>query len=265
MNKQQLQGAFDAVRAPDTLVDTVLSGAERRPHPLQRRWVRVAAIAAALAILFTALTFWPFANGDNNSFIAVPGIMKAYAYEVEDQENVDFTQLNDYRFWENNVPSWKNMYFPLGNYELAITPVIDEEMYSQFDIRYEVFTNHGVLVGNYHNPEIYPSYTDAILGDYAQIGNGETLYWEGWELTSTGERADEFLISVKEKIYIDVIIKADTHIIGYAVFEIIRVPDAYPLLTAVLVKSIHFPMVDGAFQAITEVYVNQQLQNTKAE
>lgn len=219
--------------------------------------------AACLAVVI-GLLLAPLSGGGEGDFVTMPGVVKAYAYEVKDEENVDFSKLEEFAFVENQMKPGQNMWNPLTNYELAITPVVSEDDLQDYRITFEVSTEYGLLVGNYHNREKYKSYADAEMGKRANIENGETLYWEGHELNPDGESRYKGIEPGENTIYVELIIKADKHIIGYAIFEIVPVDgwgeNAY---TAVLVHSVYYPIVDGQFQTISEEFVRQEIENYK--
>ena len=61
MNKQELQGALSKIHASDDLIKEVLSVEMKHKKEVNIRRItwRVAAIAAAVAILITAVALWP--------------------------------------------------------------------------------------------------------------------------------------------------------------------------------------------------------------
>jgi hypothetical protein len=64
------------------------------------------------------------------------------------------------------------------------------------------------------------------------------------------------------QVFVDVILRADNHIIGYAVIEILHVATSrfgYSYHTCML-KSVSFPKVEGEYQKVSEKYVKEQIQ-----
>ena len=245
--------------------DKIEAAANYAPKGRRQLWVRVAACAAVLSILLT-MFFWPGeVKVENGQIVAAPGILRAYAYEVKDEKDTDFSKLEEYEFVVNQIKPGKNMWFPISNYELAITPVVDEAYLEEFDVTFEVSTQHGALVYNYHNREKYTSYAEAVAGKYAVVANGETLYWEGFELYANGEAGK--MVGKDTIIYVDLIIKANEHIVGYAIFEIVALGGAYEgnARTGKLVSTVSFPMVDGCFQDVTKEYVLEEIAKFKSK
>lgn len=245
--------------------DKIEAAAHVVPRSRRHIWIRVAACAAVLAILLTAL-LWPGETKTEDGQIVVsPGILRAYAYEVKDEKDTDFSKLEEYEFVVNQIKPGKNMWFPVSNYELAITPVVDEAYLEEFAVSFEVSTQHGALVYNYHNREKYASYSEAVAGKYAVVANGETLYWEGFEFDSNEEAGK--MVDKDTIIYVDLIIKANEHIVGYAIFEIVALGGAYEgsARTGKLVSTVSFPMVDGCFQDVTKEYVLEEIAKFKSK
>lgn len=256
MKKLILSEALGAV--PDDMLQEAMEVKKRKP--VGKVLFRAAACLAVVVGLLLASM-----GGGTDEPTAMPGILKAYAYEVREQKNVDFTGLEEYIFVENQIKPGQNMWNPLTNYELAITPVVDEEELQDYTITFDVSTKHGLLVGNYHNREKYKTYADAEMGKQATIDNGETLYWEGYEPCLDGTARRKAVDPGDDTIYVDLIIKADENIIGYAIFAIVPVEgwdgNAY---TGMLVHSVYYPMVDGQFQAINEAFVWQEIADYKS-
>ncbi len=247
----------------DEKIEAAANLSQTRHRPL---WFRVAACAAVVALLVSALLFWPGkTQTEDGRIVAAPGILKAYAYEVKDEKDTDFSQLEEYQFVVNQIKPGKNMWFPLSNYELAITLVVDEAYLEGLNVTFEVSTLHGTLVRNYHNREKYASYTEAVAGKSTVVANGETLYWEGFEFDSNGETGK--MVGKDTIVYVDLIIKANEHIVGYAIFEIVALGGAYEgsARTGKLVSTVSFPMVDGCFQQVTKEYVQEEIANYKAK
>lgn len=259
MNKQDLQGTFSKIQTPDELLEEVCSLlSEKKVRPNTWKIVsRVAACAAVLAIMLTAL-LWPAKNGtDENTIISAPGILKVYACELDD---VDPAQLAEYALIVGDT-SYKSTYSPIVNLACGgstLSFLTEEEMLEGHEITYDISINYG---------EIRKSGNKYPLEDKnVTIGNGDTVYWtvdEVIKMISTDYTTE----MVKEKtsgVYADVIIKADGNIVGYAVFEMVcTLPEIY-FFNSILLRSVFYPKVDGEFQVITDEYVAEQIANTKA-
>lgn len=241
--------------------DKIEAAANYVPRGRRQLWVRVAACAAVLALLVTAL-LWPAAPATKDGeIIAVSGVVKAYACELED---VDATRRAEYALIEGGDFSKISIWFPAaGLWEVSrgitLSFLVDEEELQDHDITLEISTNLGELKGCERKG--YPD-----LGKSTTVSNGETVYWTGHEILKEHDATSETVAQTLDRLggaYIDIIIKADGNIIGYAVVEIGVVrPDAHMYCSA-LKSSVYFPKADGEFQKITEEYVSQQIAAVK--
>lgn len=238
-------------------------------HPRRGRgrniWIRVAAMAATLAILLTA-ALWPREN--ENGIVTAPGILKAYAYEMKGSDKIDITEMEGMELVDDSIPSYMAIYCPFMSVArgVVITPVVAEESLKDAEITYEVTANYGELYGDFYSEKytggnkIQATREEAFLGKQASIKNWETIYWEGKELLG------EDSVALTEKVYVDMIIKADGNIVGYGIFEMDPwVEDGMVVgLTGHLKHTVFYPLVDGEYQEITADYVGQQIAEYKA-
>lgn len=227
--------------------------------PANRRpvWVRVAACAAVLALLIGAMLFWPGeTRTEDGKIIEAPGILKAYGCELDE---VDEAQLADYALIGQSDVVFDNIWSPffgatLAHRGITFSFLIDEEL-DNHEITFDVSTNCGELHGS--TKKDYP-----LLGKTTTIQNGDVVYWRGYEvLEAEGATLDEKIANCGG-VYLDIVIKADGNVIGYAVFEIGA--GRSMVFTSSLKASVYFPKVDGEFQTVTDEYVNQQIANAKA-
>ena len=82
--------------------------------------------------------------------------------------------------------------------------------------------------------------------------SGETIYWVGFVGANNKEIKHDF---------VDIILKIDDNIIGYAVIEIHLASGATH--NAELLKSVVFPKIDGEYQNVTEKYVKNEIKKVK--
>ena len=258
MNKQELQGAFSRLHASEGLMKEVLSveNENKRTWDVRRTLWRVAAVAAAVAILATALVFWPV--NDEPEIIAVPGVLKVYACELEDMDSV---QIAEYALIEGDT-SYKSAWCPYINLicgGITLSFLTEDESLEEHKITYDISANYGEIV--------FDGYQDQTPSSKSgTIDNGGWILWTGYEVMKLHSREDTTDM-VKEKtggVYLDAIIKADGNIVGYAVFEIVCTFPNFPVYNAVLLHSVFYPKVDGEFQMVTDEYVAEQIANTKA-
>jgi len=63
----------------------------------------------------------------------------------------------------------------------------------------------------------------------------------------------------------EVILKAEENVIGYAVMEVFNRNDAYDSQGAIILKSVLFPQIDGKYQSVSDEHVKTGIQKTKDE
>lgn len=239
-----------------------------------RLWLRAAAVAATVAILLTAL-LWP--RQDENGIVTAPGVLKVYAYEMKGETATDIAAMEDYELVEEPEFSHKSVWSPyLGvSGGISLTLMIAEESMQNAEITFDVTTNYGELYADYYSDKygdgntISQAKDAAFLDKRGQISNGETVYWEGmelWDLTDAqpdgGRNMGEVLAQIGS-VYMDVVIKADGNIVGYALFEMVSMDDNSCIFSVALRNSVYYPAVDGEFQAVSEEYVRQEIEKTK--
>ena len=106
-----------------------------------------------------------------------------------------------------------------------------------------------------------------LLESPAEIENGTTIYWT---CLLQGEK-DNMELSGASTAYVNIVIREENHIVGYAVVQISGDGlESEPAQTyyAKLLRSVSFPMVKGEYQKITFDYVAsqmEQVQNTAKE
>ena len=253
------------------LIEDAAQVYEKNGHR-KARVLRVAAIAAVLAILLTALSFWP---AREESYITGPGVLKVYACELEDKDEF---QLAEYALIEGAEPSYQTLWSPhlnLTSMGITISLLVNEETLHDHDITFDVICEYGELstympTGNPWTPdsgsafvpgESVPPFERIELEKKATVNNNITLYWEGTGLPYSSIEA----MSKIGNVYVDVIIKADGNIVGYALLEMVYTNDVVPLFRSALKTSVYYPKVDGDFQKIDEAYVLQQIEVAKGK
>ena len=276
MSKFMLSNAMGNI--PD---DMLMEAMEVKKHT-GRKWIlRVAACAAVLAILLTAL-LWP----SEENYITGPGLIKVYAHEIDEAGNVSIDSV----VLEEGVEFTSTVvYDPTKSYRqhFPFSFMLDEDIYPGMDITMEVSTNAGIFYKNDPYDPNMPA-LPAILqifgnyyGQHFTVGIDKKLYWEpeGFDYAYMAEqiqngnldfnnayKAHDYVINPS---FIDVIFRADKHIVGYCVIAIREInenddhPDrefSFELLTIV-----NFPEVDGRFQRVSEKYVKEQIESIHNE
>ena len=237
MNKQDLQQAFSAVHVPEDTLQAVLQREATKKKGGHRPLVwKLAACAAAIAILLTALLFWPAGSpGGDRQIVALPGVMKVYACEMdsvakEDLEKYAITDERGY-FATIHIPGTS------ASFQIPISFVISEEYWGECEITFRTvseyegfFQNLTITNGNSVNLKSHEM-ANSVASVYNQVGaNGE--------------------------FFVDIIVYADEKIVGYGVLSFCFVDGscyAYQFFTEC------FPMVDGEMQDISMEYIQKEM------
>lgn len=257
---------------------------KKRSNPAGKL-LRVAAIAAAVAILITAVALWPKGEGAGSQLevptvstmpttqlpteptqkeiVATAGVLKLYACESKD---LDSLCLEEYQLIEGMEPSYKTMWSPVLNLisaGITLTLVVNEESLSMHKITYDLSVNYGELTDSIYNIKNETGSDGKQVWGKTHIAvNGETVRWSGDELyfdRPQGMSFEEYYAGL-ESVHLDIIIKADGNIVGYAVVEMICTDVKLCIFQAALVDSGYFPKQDGAFQNVTEEYVRELIE-----
>ena len=266
---------FILSKALGTIPDDMLLEAmeTKRRGRVSTRLVRIAAMAAALALLLTGMHFWPAGEDD---VVTMPGILKAYACDIE---SISEDELEQYALVESLEQSYQTMWAQHINViakGITISLLLDDDSLGESDIDIEVSTNFGELRGNHYRDkyfvegDIKQSRENAKLGKKGTIDNGEAVFWTGFELLdiyAAGEKAGK---SKEESfletggVFVEFIVRVENHIVGYAVMEIISVDYESEIFGIELRDSAYFPKVDGEYQNVTQEYLEKRIRSAKA-
>ena len=272
--------------AMEQVTDDYLLEAEEYEKKSRPTWVRFAAAAAVLALVIGAIAFWPAGEQD---YVTGPGLLAIRANAAEVSEDIEEILLEEgiilpatfeYRI-DTNVAE-----------VLPITLSIPADAYPNMDITFEVSTMDGIFLKaepyDPNAPHNAPGATvlDMIVGTFYgqhfELPNNTSMEW-----TPAGLNYDYVVAELKkgvtfdqlqdEKIntcfsnnpsYMDIIIKADQKIVGYAVIEIREVNGVLGMwarnFTIEVLKIVSFPRINGKLQKVSEEYVLSQINLVKA-
>ena len=283
-NVTKMHEAFSAVHASGDLMKEVLS-VEMDNKKTVNGWVlvrRVAACAAVLAILLTAL-LWP--NTEDN-YITGPGLITVRAHEVDEGGNATIESV----ILEEGVEFVSTIvYDPTKSYvqHFPFSVSIDEKLYPGMDITMEVSTDAGIFYKNEpYNPAapMLPPLVNLHNNYYGQhftVNIDENLYWKpnGFDFAYLAEQIENGVEDydsaykahgyVNNPSFIDIIIRADDYIVGYCVIAIREInenddhPDrefSFEVLTIV-----NFPEVEGKLQNVAFKYVQEEINRNHRE
>ena len=242
MNKQELQGAFSKIHASDDLSRKVLS-VEKDQNKVGFAWrpaVRVATAAALMvAILIGAIVFWPVEDSQEPGIIAVPGVMKVYACELDDAdaETLQKKELtNDWNYYQMITNPLLS-----GRFCMPMTFKIPEDYFGDHEVEFEILSDYEDLFQN------------------VWVKNGESILLDSWSLSDV-MRLIYSEVGDGGEFYLDIVIRADGNVVGYGVVSFCF---CGPVSYAYEFSTVCYPMQDGQFQDVSMEYVLEQMEAYK--
>jgi len=141
---------------------------------------------------------------------------------------------------------------PIGSPRYYVIDLI----YSGENVIFDFTVDKGsVYVGM---PTIGPEWCTLYKSMSVHSGTKETVSWHNGEL-------DGNLINI-DTAFIEILLRAEGNIIGYAVIEVLKKPEASSIpYGAIVLKSVLFPQLDGEYQRVSEGYVKTAIEKVKAE
>ena len=238
MEERNLKSAFDPVAPSGALRKKVLE-MKRPAVPGGNRLLRLAAVAATLVILLTAV-FWPGRTQDGQ-LITAPGVMKVYAYDLRGNEEI--AELEEYELKSDDS------YF-LTVYHQAIS--------ASWQSRFSFCV-----------PEDYfgeAKITFDVSSEFEEFARSITVE-EDEGILMNSRQISEPVMKIKKEVgekgsfYLDIIIRADGHIVGYGVITF-----GFDGLAckAYRFDTVCYPMVNGKYQEVTEEFVGEQIKAHKS-
>lgn len=273
MNKQELNEAFSCVRASDDLIrETLTLDKEKKTSP----WKivrRVAACAAVLALLIGALFFWPV----EENYVTGPGVLVVRAYETDtptlsDENSSILKEGITVPMEYDDNPAYSVLSKSMG---LPFRFSVQEDSYEDKVISFEIWLSGGdfehieymadfldYFTGKDDTVDSYDVMRARYLGKHFTISNNKRIWWnETGHIFDEQNREVHYVGLDTDRVFVDVILRADKYIIGYAVIEIVDVDgkEGFVYHTRML-KSVSFPQVNGKYQKVSEKYVQEQIQ-----
>lgn len=240
--------------------DKIEAAANMTPVGRQRIWIRIAAVAAVLAILLTAL-LWP---AEDEAKHATLGFIKVYAYDTTSGSDIESMDKFELTGLVNSNISW---WIPYGSLvqHMPLTLECDASQYENETITFSVSANWGKFLrqNDFASLPIEDRQETSIwetLGTEFNVANGETIWYD-----PLGKNED-----IKEVIerdggaFADVLIYAGDHLIGYVVIEFVYY-EKTPAFIATVKGVECFPMIDGAYQKISEEEIKERITDCKQE
>ena len=246
---------FEAVSGIDPgLIDEAMEP-QRLRKPLGRRIIRFVAAAAAVLAVFTGSFFaWLSYDGD---LVMTPGAAGIGSYNISDDQQLVYQPMN-----EN-----ESILFPTTYYDFVnIVPGMPFSFYFESDtpLTLSITVNSGGFEdwivnidkeGNLHGKE-----SMGILGREFTIENNRTIYWHplySIDCSTLGqpEKTDH--------IYLEVILRSESHIVGYCVIEIQATNPEGSIYSATVLQSAYYPPQNGKFQEVSEAFIRKKILQAK--
>lgn len=258
--------------ALEQVQDRYLLEAEEYEKKQRPAWLRLVAAAAVVALVIGVLAFWP--TGEKE-YVTGPGLLTIRAYALNENEISD---INSTVLEEGVELPWEYVWSPAINVMSTGLPIKLEFPEAEFEgakISLEVTVSGGSVFGEsvrLRDPATGKYYWSdhPYLGATFTIENNSTLYWQFFS-TKFHVLKNEYTHGspfARGKSYLDIIIRADDYIVGYAVVEIYELPKeeapAFRYKARVL-SIISFPQVEGAYQVISRKDVYNKMNETHAE
>ena len=165
---------------------------------------------------------------DTKEFVVT--VRASAVFEIEDK---DIVELAFYQMvWGGVLPNWIGMH------------------YSDENVIFYITVDNGSL-------EAYSSLPNEFGTKNVRVYAGEHIYWNNLYRDADGKLNDA------DKASIEIVLKLDDCILGYAVIETFKQKGA--IYNANLLKSILFPKINETYQNISEEYVKNAIAETKGE
>ncbi len=256
----------------DVYLESAMGVYERKQKARKTR-LRLTACAAVLALLIGTMFFWPV----NDDYVTGPGVLVVRAYETDEP---GISEENGSVLEEGIVVPMEFTWDP----SISLTSVglglpfrfsVPEEDYPGREITFEIWLSGGdfqhleymvdfldYFAGKDDSVDSYEVLCARYLGNHFTIPNNKRLWWREMGHVFDEENREVHYVELDEdRVFVDVILRADRYIIGYAVMEILDVDgDAGFVYHTQMLKSVSFPQVNGKYQKVSEKYVLEQIQ-----
>ena len=273
MNEKQ-NALYDAVSGIDAAL--VQEATAPRPAQVKRTLWRVAAAAAVVAILIGAMTGIPFDLFGHEDYVTAPGLLSIRAYALDE---IQISEVNSTVLEKGVELPWEYIWSPAINVVcngLPITFNFPADAFDAENISLEISCTGGSFVDDrverFDPVTKRPAGYEPYLGNDFSISNNDTIYWINYSKKYVPIKNQyEFDAEAPRTSYVDIIIRADKNIVGYAVIKIYEhLPEGvewrddvcYGYLSQV-VEIVSFPLVNGRFQRVTAEYVQDQMKAIK--
>lgn len=272
MNKQKLNGALSHIHASGDLKKEVLMMKSKSKTDFRQLARRLAVCAAALALLIGTVFLWP---ASEENYITAPGVLVVRAYEAEAPTlSEEYSKVLEEGIILPPEYTWNNSISLVcpATLGLPLTFSISEDVYLNMEITFEILVSGGdfesqdylskyidYFLGLDDSVDSYDIFKVRYFGGHSTISNNKTIYWRDMgHVFDDADREMHYVELELEQVFVDVIVRADDYIVGYAVIEIRNVEEF--TYSTRMIKSASFPKVDGNYQKVSEGFVKEQME-----
>lgn len=268
MKRETFDQAFEQIS--DGLLEDALNVYNKK-RSRRQLWMRVAAVAATVAIVLTA-TLWQGKTPDGE-IVSAPGILKVYAFDLVEAGGRDISKLEGVEMKEGiEFPSnigwgWSMNLYP----GLPIKFSVPDEYYGDATISYNITVDNGEFFRKYTMETGFFWWGDAYLGQDFGLENHQTIFWHPMETSSesiittkdplAAPPQPEYTYFEGEKAFAKVTVYADDHIVGAALIEIYASKEDKSWYQAKLLGTVCFPQIEGKYQCVTQTHVSEYMEN----
>lgn len=202
-------------------------------------------LLSAICLALIVLIVIPIALGINRKHVMAESLLSVTCFtltddsmeEIELKESILLPREADWTMAINVVPG-----LPL------------ELSYPDEYVNFTVRTSDGVFRNNVNGESKF-------YGKEVELPNNSTIYWNN--LSDNNE--NELLFNITS--YLDIIIRSNEHIVGYAVIKIYPITEFKQghVYSAKMLKSVSFPKVDGEYQNISLDFIESEILNIKSK
>lgn len=275
MEQGLIRSAFGAVEAPDALRQRVgnMTAEDRKEGKGNVKATTLRMVSFAVVVILLVMAFTPKAQEEK--LVTAPGILRVYGCELEGKTA---EELAEFEIVKGDMPYTKsNWCFIMSTAPgVYLSMQISEDFFPDCDITIDARADYGELT--FYDLE---DGQEVDRGKNKTVENGKTLVWTGRELLKfLGSEGVESYADELDKfgpVYVQLIAKADDHIVGYAVFRVVHTKplehidteeelsawESIPIFGLELIESQSYPMIDGEFQKVTEEYIFRQIELCK--
>lgn len=204
MSGEMLCRALEGIS--DEKLESALTVYTRRKK--SHAWLfRIAAVAAAVLLAI----FW---LSEKNGTASAPGILKAYAYDLNSGTEIETMESRLLKCGESLPEEYGWNLADSSVQGLMLTLKVDGKQFSEEEVKFDISLSHGAFYA-YSEGTSPIVWDDVMLGRNIQIYSNEPVVWR-ISKDMTLEQVE------KEHIYIDIVIYVGDEIRGCAVLEVIN-------------------------------------------